>query len=215
MRDKILQSIKENKVVAILRNVDGEKVLSVAEALYAGGIRLLEITFNQDDFDSFGDTAKQIKMLCTVFEGKMYIGAGTVMTPEQVHIAKDAGASFIISPNVSRAVIEKTVALGMVSIPGAMTPTEIVDARKYGADLVKVFPSANLGADYIKAIRSPLSNIPLVAVGGVDASNVAAFANAGCCGFGIGGKLVNQEAIHNGNYAALTKTAEEIFAALQ
>ena len=106
----------------------------------------------------------------------MYIGAGTVMTAEQVQAAKGAGASFIISPNVSRAVIEKTVALDMVSMPGAMTPTEIADAHDYGADLVKVFPASILGAAYVKAVRAPLEHIPLIAVGGIDSGNVAEFA---------------------------------------
>ena len=137
------------------------------------------------------------------------------MTAEQVQAAKGAGASFIISPNVSRAVIEKTVALDMVSMPGAMTPTEIADAHDYGADLVKVFPASILGAAYVKAVRAPLEHIPLIAVGGIDSGNVAGFAKAGCCGFGIGGSLVSKKMIQSGNYDALTQTAKDIFAALQ
>ena len=137
------------------------------------------------------------------------------MTVDQVRAAKEAGAAFIISPNVSKAVIQETVALDMVSMPGAMTPTEIADAHDYGADLVKVFPAANLGTDYVNAVRAPLEHIPLVAVGGIDSGNVAEFSKVGCCGFGIGGNLVNKKMIQSCNYEALTKTAKEIFAALQ
>ena len=215
MKEQVLDSILRNKVVAILRNVDDDKIYPTAEALYAGGIRLLEVTFNQSGPDPIGGTVSQIRRLCKEFEGRMYIGAGTVMTAEQVQAAKGAGASFIISPNVSRAVIEKTVALDMVSMPGAMTPTEIADAHDYGADLVKVFPASILGAAYVKAVRAPLEHIPLIAVGGIDSGNVAEFAKAGCCGFGIGGSLVSKKMIQSGNYDALTQTAKDIFVALQ
>ena len=136
-------------------------------------------------------------------------GAGTVTTIEMLNLAKEAGAGFIVSPDCNPEVIKATVEAGMVSMPGAMTPTEILTAYRAGADFVKVFPTAGLGSAYIKAVRGPLNHIRLLAVGGVNEKNIADFLAAGCVGAGVGGNLVNKNWIANGEWDKITALARE------
>lgn len=213
MRPELDTILSINKVIAILRGVDADALLPVAQALVDGGIQMMEITYCQHNPASFYDTAAQIEALRKRFAGKAYVGAGTVMTKEQVDLSAEAGAVFIISPDTNPQVISYTKKRGMVSIPGAMTPSEIMLAYNSGADYVKVFPAANLGPAYIKSIRGPLSHIPLMAVGGIDKNNVGAFLAAGVCGVGVGGTLLNKGAIAQGDYEKLTQAAQELIAA--
>lgn len=210
MRESIIQAIGEQKIIAIVRGVEPDKCVALAKALYAGGIGLMEFTFNQKDPDSFGDTAAAIGCVHDELGEKVQVGAGTVLTPEQVHIAAEAGAGYIISPDSQRAVIEKTRAMGLVSIPGAMTPTEATTAWEYGADFVKLFPLGELGPGYMKALFSPLNHIRYLGVGGINADNIPALMKAGCLGFGIGGNLVNRQWIQEGQYHKITEAAKAI-----
>ena len=168
MKNTVINSILENKIVVIVRGVAKEKLIPLAEAMYAGGIRLLEITYSADKSISDTDTAESIRALAEHFEGRMFIGAGTVLTADQVRLTRAAGGSFIISPDVNEEVIRETYRNGMVSMPGALTPTEIQNAHRFGADFVKLFPISNLGPDYVKAVKAPLSNIKMLAVGGIN-----------------------------------------------
>ena len=172
MEKKIESLIKEHKIIAILRGVPSEKIVDVAKALYDGGIRLLEITFNQKSETKLIDTPNAIRAVREVLGDKMVIGAGTVMSVEEVRAAKEAGASFALAPNVDETVIKETVACGLESIPGAMTPSEIADAYRCGASVVKLFPAGNLGLSYCKAVMAPINNVPMIAVGGVDDKNL-------------------------------------------
>lgn len=140
----------------------------------------------------------------------MLVGAGTVLNTKQVELTAQAGGSYIIAPNVDVNVIRRTVELGMVSMPGAMTPTEIVVAHDAGAEFVKLFPAANLGTDYVKAIRAPLSHIKLLAVGGVSEKNFADFLKVGMVGAGVGGNLANKTWIENGEYGKITEVARQL-----
>jgi 2-dehydro-3-deoxyphosphogluconate aldolase/(4S)-4-hydroxy-2-oxoglutarate aldolase len=151
-------------------------------------------------------------MLCQELGDKMYFGAGTVTTLEMLNLAREAGASFIVSPDFNPEIIKATVEAGMVSMPGAMTPTEILTAWRAGADFVKVFPTSTLGAAYIKGVRGPLNHIRLLAVGGVNDKNIAEFLAAGCVGAGIGGNLVNKTWIANGEWDKITALAKEYVA---
>ena len=211
MMDKqaIIADINRHKIIAIVRGITGETLVKTAEALYEGGIHLLEITFDQTGKISAAQTGEMIADLCRRFAGRMRIGAGTVMTAEQVRIAVAAGAEYMISPDTSREVIEETLRLGAVSIPGALTPTEVATAYAYGADFVKLFPAGELGLSYIKAIRAPLAHIPMLAVGGVNEKNIGEFLGAGLAGFGIGSNIVSKKLIDNGDFAALTALAKQ------
>lgn len=209
MREAIIKTVLEKKLIAIVRGVEGKYATGLADALFEGGIELMELTFNQSRPETHADTASAIKALREHCNGRMIIGAGTVTSVEQARIASDAGAQFIVSPNTNTLVIEKTRALNMVSMPGALTPTEIAMAHDAGADFVKIFPAANLGAEYIKAIRGPLSHVRLIAVGGIDSHNLSAFIKAGCVGAGVGGNLVNKEWIRGGEFEKITQLAKE------
>ncbi len=207
MRAQIIDTILSKKLIVIVRNLENENIFDFAKAVYKAGIRLLEITYDADGTKN-EQTATAIKMLSENFDD-MYIGAGTVLTEEQVELTKMAGGKFIISPNVCKKVIEKTREIGLVSMPGALTPSEIYDAHTYGADFVKMFPAVNLGPEYIKAVQAPLSNIKLLAVGGINENNMSDYLNAGVCGFGIGSNIVNKTLIESGNFDAITALAEK------
>jgi 2-dehydro-3-deoxyphosphogluconate aldolase/(4S)-4-hydroxy-2-oxoglutarate aldolase len=179
-----LSEILEHKVIAIIRNAKPEDVINIIKALYEGGIKLVEITMNSPKVLSV------IEKAADDFGGKVTIGAGTVLDPETARSAILAGAEFILSPTVNVETIKMTKRYGAVSIPGAFTPTEILEAYEHGGDIIKVFP-ATLGPGYIKDIRGPLPQIPLLPTGGVGLDNIKDFMAAGAVGFGIGSSLVN------------------------
>ena len=209
MREQVIQKVLEKKIVAIVRGVYGEDCLHLAQALCKGGIRLLEVTFDQAKTEDWKKTADTIRLLVETLGGQMTFGAGTVTSPELVALAQSAGAEFIVSPDVNARVIKATVDAGMVSMPGALTPTEVLTAHAYGADFVKLFPVGNLGASYMKAVHAPVNHVRLLAVGGVNEKNVASFLEAGAVGAGVGGNLVNKQWIANGEFEKITALAEE------
>ena len=215
MKNTVINSILENKIVVIVRGVAKEKLIPLAEAMYAGGIRLLEITYSADKSVSDEETAANIAMLAKHFEGRMFIGAGTVLNESQVELTKNAGGKFIISPDVNEAVIKKSVELGLVSMPGALTPSEITAADRAGADFVKLFPITNLGIDYVKAVRAPLSHIKMIAVGGVHEGNMKDYLRAGVGGFGIGSNIVDKKLIEAEDYAGITALAKKYVEAIK
>ena len=203
------------KIIAIVRGVSPDRILDTARALYAGGIRFIEMTFPQDDEKGMDSVCRSIRNVAASLGDRVFVGAGTVLTTGQVRAAYDSGARYIISPVVDEAVIKETLKLGMLSVPGAMTPTEIYNAYRSGASFVKVFPASELGPRYFKAVKAPLSKIPLVAVGGIDENNAADFINAGACALGIGGRLVDRKAIEAGDYAAITQAAVRMIKAVR
>ena len=214
MKTNIIDAVEKNKIIAIIRGVSKDKLTPLAEALYRGGIRLLEITYSANGKVSDEDTAESIKALSTHFEGRMHIGAGTVLTKKQVELTAQAGGKFIISPNVDEEVITATVEHGLVSMPGALTPSEICQAHKYGADFVKLFPISDLGAGYVKAVKAPLSHIKLLAVGGITDENMSEYLNAGVCGFGIGSSLTDKKMIEAGDWDGITELAKRYTAVI-
>lgn len=207
MKNAIKNSIKENKLIAIVRGVEPETCVRIAQALYDGGFRLMEITYDQKHPETWESTAQTIGAVADAFAGRMYIGAGTVTCPELVELTHKYGGQFIISPDMNEAVIARTCELGMVSIPGALTPTEVTTAHRAGADFVKLFPAGVFGPGYIKAVKAPISHIDLLVVGGVNEDNVASFLAAGAIGAGIGGNLVNAAWVKAGQYEKITETA--------
>ena len=209
MREQIIQKVLDRKIVAIVRGVYGEDCLNLAKALYEGGIELLEVTFDQSKPEALGRTSDTVKLLVEELGDKMAFGAGTVTSLEMVELAHQAGAQFIVSPNTNEAVIRATVEKGMVSMPGAMTATEVLDAYSYGADFVKLFPIGNLGAAYVKALCAPINHVPMLAVGGVNEKNIKEFLDAGAVGAGVGGNLVNKAWIAAGEFDKITALARE------
>lgn len=209
MREDVIKAIEREKLIVIVRGIEREKLIPLAEAMYEGGVRLLEVTYSANGAVSDEDTAENIRMLCEHFGDRMYIGAGTVITPRQVKLTKEAGGQFIISPDTYKKVIKKTRKLDMVSMPGALTATEIQAAHRAGADFVKMFPITNMGTDYVKAVKAPLSHIRLLAVGGVDQNNMKDYLKAGVCGFGVGSNIINKKMLAEDDYAGITALAKE------
>ena len=214
-RQEIIERVQKQKIIAILRGLDPDSCLETAKALQKGGIGLMEVTFDPQDILKQQDTRKSIQKIRTYFGEEVLVGAGTVVSLQLVQMAAEAGAGYIISPDTDREVIEKTRQLGLVSMPGALTPTEINKAQEWGADFVKLFPAGNFGTQFIKAIKAPLSHVRLLAVGGIHAGNAAEFLKAGCCGLGVGGNLVNKKWIRAGEYEKLTEAARELVTAVQ
>lgn len=209
-RAKLIEKIEAEKVIAIVRGVAPEMCLKAAKAMYEGGIRLLEVPFNAKKPESDRTTADCIAALAKAYEGRMLVGCGTALTVRQVELTAEAGGSFVITPNTDVSVIGRAVQLGLIAIPGALTPTEIVTAYNAGASFVKVFPAGSLGPDYIKAIRAPLSHIKLMAVGGISEKNFDDFLKAGVVGAGFGGNLANKTWIENGEFDKITAVARQL-----
>ena len=207
MRD-IVQTIKDHKIIAIVRGIETDKILDTGKALYEGGIVLIEVTFNQSSATCIEDTTTSIKLIADHMP-EICVGAGTVMTVEQAEGAIQAGAKYIISPNFDEDVVRRTIELHAISMPGVLTPTEITNAYKAGASFAKVFPSGTLGINYLKAIKSPISHIPMLAVGGVELDNVAEFMEIGLAGVGVGSSLVNKTLINEGRFNELTELAKK------
>ncbi len=207
MNTDMLVRIKNEKIIAICRGIYGHDLIALARALYEGGVKLIEVTFDQSDLDHLTKTPDAIRQLEAAVP-EMGIGVGTVVTQEQLQAASNGGARFVISPNTDSDIIRRTKELGLISIPGAMTPSEIVIARQAGADMVKLFPCAQLGVEYIKAIRAPLNDVPLVATGGIDVGNLEQYLSLGMAGAGIGGKLCNKKLIIEGRFDEITTLAQ-------
>lgn len=212
MREKVIQKILDEKIIAIVRGVEVEKAVKAAEALCEGGIRLVEITFNQKDPASWSKTAEAIRQISQKLGDKMMVGAGTVTSVELVEMAAEAGALYIISPDTDEAVIRRTRELGLVSLPGAYTATEAKKAHVAGADFVKLFPCIEGAPAYLKALCAPFNHIRFLAVGGVNADNCAEFMKAGAVGVGVGGCLVNKKWVDAGEYERITQEAQRFLA---
>lgn len=208
MSKMILERIKKEKIIAIVRGISGQDIVSLAKALYKGGISCIEITFDQRTEGTIAQTLGAIKELNREMGNEICLGAGTVMSAKQAEEAVSAGAEYIISPNVDKEVILAAKKAGKVSIPGALTPTEATEAWKAGADIIKLFPAGQLGPGYIKALKAPLPHIPVTAVGGITPENCGDFIKAGAIGIGCGGNLVSASLIAEKRFGEITETAK-------
>ena len=213
-KQKVIDLVYEKKIVAIFRGIDVSRVSKAANALYEGGISLCEVTFNMKERENgFQSTLDSIRAIVQgKGDRKLIVGAGTVLTVDQVVLAHDAGAEFIITPSINTEVIKCANELGMMTMPGGYSPTELEEAYEAGADFVKIFPASEAGPSYFKAVGGPLSHIPLVAVGGVNENNTRAFLENGAVGFGIGGNLVDEKLINADRYTELTELATKFVA---
>lgn len=201
-----LKIIKETKLIAILRNADPNNILPIVKTLYKAGVRAIEVTMNSSK------ALESIELIANEMKGKVVVGAGTVLDAESARLAILSGATFILSPTVNKDTIRMSKKYGAVSIPGALTPTEILEAYEYGGDIIKVFPTTTMGPEYIKDLQGPLPHIPLLPTGGVGLNNVEDFIKAGAVGVGLGSALVNTKVeITDGYYDDLEKTAQSFY----
>lgn len=203
----VLNEILTKKLVVIARAIPHDKIEDCVKAVTDGGVTLIESTFCQSEKDCVEKNMLCIKKMVKAANGRAIIGAGTVLNTEQVRAAYEAGAKYIISPNTNEAVIKETLRLGMISIPGAMTPTEIEQAYSYGAHIVKLFPADDMGVHYIKNLKAPLSHIPLMATGGVNPETIPEYYRAGAEAFGTGITILKPDYVADGNFEGITELA--------
>lgn len=207
LKQNLFQAIVERGMVGIVRADSPQAAVAIAEACIAGGVTALEVAFTTPD------TLGVLRTLRERHGKDVLLGAGTVLDPETARAAILAGAQFIISPGVNIATIEVCQRYQVLAMPGAMTPTEIVTALQAGADIVKVFPAEMFGPSYIKALRAPLPQAPLMPTGGVTVDNLGEWFAAGALAVGIGSSLSGPGA--KGDYAAVTARAKEFVAQMQ
>jgi 2-dehydro-3-deoxyphosphogluconate aldolase/(4S)-4-hydroxy-2-oxoglutarate aldolase len=190
-------------VVAVMRAPTGEMLADVAEALLAGGVVAIEVTF------TVPGAHRVLEQVADRLGDQILLGAGTVLDPETARTALLAGAQFIVAPTVNLRVIELCRRYDKVVLPGALTPTEVLTAWENGADIVKVFPSELTGPGYLKALHGPLPQVRLMPTGGVNLQTAAHFLRAGACALGIGGALVERKAVAGGDMAHIESLARQ------
>lgn len=215
LKSEIIEKILKEKIIVIVRGVDKKDLLPFAKAVYEGGVRVIELTYDAANPQKDEENAENIKMLVEYFGDKMLVGAGTVIRENQVELTKKAGGSFIISPDTNEKIIRKTCELDMVSIPGALTPTEIQTAHLAGADFVKLFPVSTFGPQYVKDVKAPLSHVRILAVGGVNEKNISDYLAAGAVGFGIGSNIVDKKRTVAADFEGITELAKNFLKSIQ
>lgn len=196
-----LYQIERTGIVAILRKPAGD-IVQIAKALVDGGVKVLEVTA---DTPNVMDIIKSVR---EQVEGAT-VGVGTVLDAETARLAILAGAQFIVCPTLSAGVIEVGTRYDALVLPGTFTPTEMLRAYELGAPAVKVFPAASLGPDFIKHVKGPLSQIPMVPTGGVDLNNAGAFIAAGAIAVGLGTSLVKRYDAEQGSYDVMSERARQ------
>ena len=198
-RKDIVDFIRRQKLIAIIRTPHGSRVPHLMEALYKGGIRVMEVTLNTPDCFSHMNH----------FSGKtdVLVGAGTVLSGADIKRASEAGAQFFVSPIANEEMVQTAHHLEKPILCGAYTPNEIYQAYKWGSDFVKVFPANGLGPSYIKAVRAPLPMLPLAPTGGVNADNAQEWLAAGSVVLGVGSGLLPSKLVENESYEEITALA--------
>ncbi|MDH7489121.1 MAG: bifunctional 4-hydroxy-2-oxoglutarate aldolase/2-dehydro-3-deoxy-phosphogluconate aldolase [Anaerolineae bacterium] len=205
----VVARILRTGVIAIVRLDSAESLQKVADAILEGGIDIIEFTMTTPGALDILDKAT------AKFGDRVILGAGTVLDAESARAAVLAGARFVVSPNLNARTVELCHRYGVVAVPGVLTPTEIVAAMEAGADLIKVFPASLGGPEYIKAVRAPLPQAPLVPTGGVEVSNAVDYIRAGAVAVAIGGSLVNKKWVAAGDFAKMTETARRLVETVQ
>ena len=208
-RETTLRRLREEGVVAVVRAAEPDGLLDALQALADGGVTIAEITF------TVPAALEVIRAAVARFQGKILVGAGTVLDAETARAAVLAGAEFLVSPVTTPAVVQLARRYGKVAVPGAFTPSEVLAAWELGADVVKIFPAEVAGPALFRAMRGPLPQIPLMPSGGVDSQTAAAFLDAGAACLSVGGQMVDPKLIAAKDWPGLTAKARafaDIFA---
>lgn len=202
MSREIEQRLEQTALIPVLRASSAKEAHALVDAMVAGGVEVLEVTMTVPGAIGI------LKDLKQTFGDRILLGSGTVTTVADCEATIEAGAEFVVSPSLHLEVIAATKKAGKLSIPGALTPTEVITAWRAGADYVKVFPCSALGgASYLKALKAPFPEIRLIPTGGVTLTTAADFLHAGACALGVGTDLVNPVAIAKGEAQTITETA--------
>ncbi len=201
-----LQRVIDTGIVAVIRADSSELLVDVAEALLSGGVEVMEVTF------TVPDAVSVLRRVAERLAGRILLGAGTVLDSETARAALLAGAEFIVSPATNLDVIRLCRRYDKLVMPGALTPTEVVTAWEAGADIVKIFPSDITGPQYVKALRAPLPQVRMMPTGGVNLQTAADFLRCGACALGVGGALVESQAVKSGDLARIESLARQFVA---
>jgi Entner-Doudoroff aldolase len=204
----VMQTLGQSRLIAILRGDFEGKELDIAGALIEGGFRAMEVSIVSKEYKTV------IARIAQSFGSRISLGAGTVLTVEQLNEVADAGATFIVSPDSNDAVIAATRKLGCASFPGAFTPTEIVSAFHAGADAVKLFPASTLGPGFVRAVRAAMPGIKLIPTGGVALNNVEHWFGAGAWAVAIGSELVDASTVRSADWGHLAERARSFTGAV-
>jgi 2-dehydro-3-deoxyphosphogluconate aldolase/(4S)-4-hydroxy-2-oxoglutarate aldolase len=203
-----LQLIRESGIIAIMRANSADALVRAAEAIRAGGVRVIEVTMTTPG------ALDVIKSATSQFEGAVLFGAGSVLDPETARLAILAGADFVVAPTLNLEVVRLCNRYSVPVMPGCFTPTEALTAWEAGADMIKLFPADLGGPALVKALLAPLPQLEIVPVGGVDLSNVADYMRAGATAVGIGSSLINQTLLDKNDMPALTQRASAFVRAI-
>lgn len=203
-----IRQLGELGVILVIRCDSTDEALHGIAAVLAGGIRAMEVTF------TVPGAPDVIRAVGKEYGDRVVLGAGTVTTTEQAKQAFDAGAKYLVAPNTNVQVIESAQRLGLPMFPGAFTPTEVQRAWELGASAVKIFPASVGGPDYIKALKGPYPDIPMVPTGGVNDETVGAFFKAGAFAVGAGGSLFDKKLLKAKEFAKMTQIAQRFMQAV-
>lgn len=202
-QSSLLQRVLDRGIVAVIRAESPDSLVDVAEALVAGGVDVMEVTF------TVPRAVQVLEKVSAKLGSRVLLGAGTVLDSETARIAILAGAEFIVSPTVSIPVIDVCRRYSKLAMPGALTPTEVLTAWEAGADIVKIFPSELTGPQYIKSLRAPLPQVRMMPTGGVNLNTAEEFLKAGACALGIGSSLVEPKAVSGGDFKRIESLASQ------
>ena len=209
-KEQVVTRIREIGIVPVIRANSADMAIRATEAVCAGGIPIVEVTM------TVPGAIDAISRLVQTMGGDLLVGAGTVLDAETARKCLDAGADFLVSPGIDLPTITLASGVGRVMIAGALTPTEIMTAWKAGSDFVKIFPCGSLGGpEYIRALRGPFPDIPMIPTGGVNLQSAGEFLRAGAVALGIGGELVSSAALGRGDMQTITETAGKYVAIVQ
>jgi 2-dehydro-3-deoxyphosphogluconate aldolase/(4S)-4-hydroxy-2-oxoglutarate aldolase len=203
-REKIVKEILKRKAVAVLRVKEEEKLQRVIEAIYSGGVSVIEITM------TVPNAIQLIEQMNEKLDKNIIIGVGSVLNSKTAEEAIEAGAKYVVSPILKKEIIDTSHKFDIPAMPGCFTPSEIQTAFEWGADIVKVFPADIVGMEFFKAILAPMPHLKLMPTGGVSLTNAGEWLKAGACAVGIGSALLDKKAIQENNYLKLTENAKLI-----
>jgi 2-dehydro-3-deoxyphosphogluconate aldolase / (4S)-4-hydroxy-2-oxoglutarate aldolase len=213
MSESTAQILERVGLIPVLRAKNTRQALAVVDAMIAGGVTVVEVTM------TCPDACGVLRALKSQYGSSVLLGSGTVTTPRDAEATIEAGAEFVVSPSLHADVIAATKAAHKLSVPGALTPTEVVTAERAGADYIKIFPcSAMGGAPYLKALLAPFPHLKLIPTGGVTVQTAETFLKAGAKALGVGSDLVNLAAIDEGHPEVITDAAKaylQVFARLR
>ena len=202
-REAVVQRIQQLGALAVVRLPRADDVLPVARALHAGGVSAIEVTM------TVPGALQAIERLAREGDGELLIGVGSVLDAETARRAVDAGARFVVSPVFRREIVDEAHRHGAAALPGAFTPTEILDAHEAGADMVKIFPADALGLAFIKGVLGPMPFLKLVPTGGVTPDNAGSWIRGGAAAVGLGGMLVVPALVAKGDWETITRLARQ------